>query len=259
MRVIDSAYQVSKKTGHDLEVIWEMSYDLNCSFFQLFEKPGVFPVKEFYIPRYVNSLKRRIIKFFRLAGGKFPAGYNRYVFNSHIEWHKENNSIPELFPKGEKIYISTVHQFEEGPDSYNYFKPIKKIEEILNEIKTQFTGHTIGIHIRRTDNKMSIQNSPREAFVDKMQEAVNDHADAKFFLATDSADEEQYLKQTFPDKIITYEKELSRNSEKGIQDALVDLYCLSSTNKIFGSFYSSFSEVAAQIGNIPLEIINIAG
>ena len=38
-------------------------------------------------------------------------------------------------------------------------------------------------------------------------------------------------------------------------DGITDMYTLACTTKIYGSFQSSFSEIASQIGNIPLEII----
>jgi len=71
-----------------------------------------------------------------------------------------------------------------------------------------------------------------------------------FFLATDSPEEEQDMKKLFGDRIITFAKKLDRNNPEAIQDALVDLLCLSKTRKIIGSFYSSFSDIAADIGYI---------
>jgi hypothetical protein len=46
-----------------------------------------------------------------------------------------------------------------------------------------------------------------------------------------------------------------RNLQKGIQDAVVDMYCLAGCQKIIGSYFSSFSEVAAQINGIELNQI----
>ena len=37
--------------------------------------------------------------------------------------------------------------------------------------------------------------------------------------------------------------------------AMVDLYCLAKCSKIYGSHGSSFSDVAARIGNIPLKVM----
>jgi hypothetical protein len=66
---------------------------------------------------------------------------------------------------------------------------------------------------------------------------------------------ENQIQQQYGDRIITYEKVLDRNQQKGIQDALVDMYCLAGCQKIIGSYFSSFSEVAAQINGIELNQI----
>jgi len=79
--------------------------------------------------------------------------------------------------------------------------------------------------------------------------------DTTFYLATDDKEVEIILMELFPNKILTYEKEFSKTNVQGIQDAMVDLYSLSATYKIYGSYFSSFSDIAARIGNIPLEII----
>ena len=36
-----------------------------------------------------------------------------------------------------------------------------------------------------------------------------------------------------------------------MHDALLDLYCLASTRKIIGSFFSSFTDIAADMHHIP--------
>jgi len=257
MRVIDSAYQICLKTGHDLGILWEMSWELNCSFHKLFEPVDIFSVSEFYKSKYGKKAESFIHKSFRIFGLNLPFGYDTYIFNRSIESSIRNNSATGLFPEGANIYLSTVHQFMKGEKSFSYFKPIKELQLKIDENTGKYSDKTVGIHIRRTDNVKSILSSPREAFIEKMKSEIAQDKNTMFFLATDSVDEEKQLRAVFPDRIITHEKELSRNSSRGIQDALVDIYCLSCTKKIIGSFYSSFSEVAAQIGEIPLELINI--
>ena len=62
-------------------------------------------------------------------------------------------------------------------------------------------------------------------------------------------------KNLFPGKILTYKKEFSRTDVKGVQDAVIDLYSLAASCKIYGSYFSSFSDIAARIGDIPLKVI----
>lgn len=47
-----------------------------------------------------------------------------------------------------------------------------------------------------------------------------------------------------------------RNSLEGMKFAVLDLFCLSKTNKIIGSVGSSYSQIAAEIGGIEVEYAN---
>ena len=57
--------------------------------------------------------------------------------------------------------------------------------------------------------------------------------------------------------MITTDAELQRNTLTGMQDAVVDLWCLAATSLVVGSYYSSFSDTATELGGQPLEIINV--
>ena len=64
------------------------------------------------------------------------------------------------------------------------------------------------------------------------------------------------LKTEFGDAIVLQEhRRLSRGDRGGIIDAAVDFYALSRCGSIFGSYWSSFSDIAAEYGNCPLTIL----
>jgi len=89
-----------------------------------------------------------------------------------------------------------------------------------------------------------------------MQEAIQSDKETRFFLATDSIEEENTLKDLFKGRIIVQsDKKLRRNDPLAIKDALVDMLCLSKTKKILGSYWSSFSDTAASIGKIEIMVI----
>lgn len=73
-----------------------------------------------------------------------------------------------------------------------------------------------------------------------------------FYLATDDPAEEALLRATFPGHILSNQNRcLRRDTKEGIEDALLDLYCLASTQKIIGSYFSSFTDIAADMHKIP--------
>jgi len=115
----------------------------------------------------------------------------------------------------------------------------------------------VGVHVRRTDNSISIKHSPLSGFIKYMNNEIHKNNKTTFFLATDSQEVEENLKAIFPGRIHLYPKRsFDRNSPEAIKDALVDLICLSSTHKIIGSYWSSFSSAAASLGDIPITVVN---
>ena len=81
--------------------------------------------------------------------------------------------------------------------------------------------------------------------------------DANFYVTTDDRTVEKALRDHFPaEKLIFYEnKVIDRDSKEGIEDATIDMLCLSKSCKILGSFNSTFSLIPSIMGGIPLEIV----
>ena len=130
---------------------------------------------------------------------------------------------------------------------------LKAIEQ--RKKKFQLDDHVIGVHIRRTDNTGSIQHSPLSLFVDKIQQELLLDPATRFYVASDDLTEKRKLKEQFGDRIITSWEEVRRDTLQGIKDAVVELYMLASTKKIYGSASSTYSMFAALLGHIKLEIL----
>ncbi len=151
-----------------------------------------------------------------------------------------------------RLYLQTCQCFGGFASYLCAFKPVHPLRHQVDEITRRFDAHTIGIHIRRTDHKRAIVMSPDHLFVQKIERTIAKDNAVNFFLATDSPAVEHRLRETFGPRIMTHSKDFNRQSLTGVKDAVVDLYCLSKTNLIWGSFWSSFSDLAARIGRIPL-------
>lgn len=130
----------------------------------------------------------------------------------------------------------------------------KNIQQELDKRSKGFGDYIVGFHIRRTDNAMSVKNSPTEAFLDTVEKERLQHLNCTLFLATDSQNVKHIFKEKFPD-IVTNPKKAERNSKERIIDGLLYMYLLSKCNIIYGSFYSSFSGFDQTIGNNKLVII----
>lgn len=155
------------------------------------------------------------------------------------------------------VYVSTGHAFCDYPADYvRRLRPLPHLQERIDSLSAVFVpGHTIGIHIRRTDHATAITESPDNLFVDAISDAIAHDANARFYLATDDADLKRCLMERFPDRITTQDCRGSRADLAGMEEAVVDLWALARCSRLIGSYWSSYTDTAAEIGGIPLTII----
>ena len=155
------------------------------------------------------------------------------------------------------VYIkSFTNMCEIGKKDFLFIHPSANIANKGRKVFERINENTVGVHIRRTDHVEAIANSPLELFFDKMQLEI-EKRDANFYVTTDDRTVEKALRDHFPaEKLIFYEnKVIDRDSKEGIEDATIDMLCLSKSCKILGSFNSTFSLIPSIMGGIPLEIV----
>ena len=247
MRVINSSLELAKRKNSKLLVLWYCADELNAPFESLFE-----PVEEFQVINFTSLKDLRKLWYQLTARTK--------VNNADIENNKTNGVLNQDFFDSIKLpaYIFTWEHFYPADEYFKLFKPTAELQRRIDEVTKHFTKDMVSVHIRRTDQVTSIAYSKTENFIDLMNREISANPDVKFFLATDDKDEEALLRKTFPGRIVSNEnRTLRRDSLDGMYDALLDLYCLSACKKIIGSYYSSFTDTAAALGNIPKLIAGI--
>ena len=256
MRAIASAYELTQRIGSKWQIVWFQDWALHAPFGSIFEQNDLLPVREATLSDLLlfDRARRRNLYV--------PALPQRLLFERHI---KEQQVTPlkkqgfdfEAWARGKRCYMSCYQVFGTFPDSHyqRLFQPVKEVRDVVDGFRAQFSAHTIGLHIRRTDNAESIAKSPTALFINKVKEEIDRHDDTRVFLATDSNDVKAELIMHFGNRIITPVAAARRDSISGIRGGVVDLWTLAATQKIFGSAGSSFSPMAASIGGVPLEII----
>ena len=181
----------------------------------------------------------------------------RYPFYSqqYLGSTISNNDIEDILDQYSKVYIYSDNRFCKYvcPDLVgDVFSPISKIAQRVDHIKSSFSNHTVGIHVRRTDNVVSIKESPIEKFFALMDKEIGQYPDSRFYVASDSLEVKRLLVEKYDERIIQCDWDLNRTTVQGMQDAVAELYLLGSTCKIFGSKGSTFSTVASRIKGIPI-------
>jgi hypothetical protein len=152
------------------------------------------------------------------------------------------------------FYVTHCSKFYGKENPFDLLATVNPVQEMISKRLELLSPYTIGIHIRRTDLLESIMKSPLSAFVEKMKQEIEKTPQVNFYVASDSKDEKLKLKSIFGERIITMEKRVKRNTKEGIRDALIELFALANTRKLYGSFHSTYSMLAAEIGQIPIEI-----
>lgn len=254
------AYYAAREINQPLTVVWKKESVLAASSEVLFRLPNDIRIVE------ISQLGLRENAFGQLKGDVVLASIRKKcglilscddVAALYTKGGFEN--IKNLLSKFPNIYIKATNPFydlSKIPTPLSFITPAPTVNERV--IKTMGSGKYIGVHVRRTDHAESIQNSPLELFVEKMKECLDKNPDAKFYVATDDNSVLAELEKTFPEKITTLkDRYLARDHEQGIIDAYIEMLCLSRCEKILGSYNSTFSSMAAMIGNIPLEVVSI--
>ena len=255
MRAIESLVRLIQDTGAGGKVIWFKDQGLNCRFDALFQPLNLptLRLKEARFPDYILRDRPRKKNFF------IPALFERMIYDSCI--HEDNFSktfdVKQWVLTHQKTYLSSCRIFyqDSDPKMFSIFNPITPLQSKIDDISRSFSENTIGVHIRRTDNLRSIISSPFELYVEKMKSEIEQNGNTNFYLASDSLDEKEKLMQLFGNRIITQHAPVLRNTLEGMQDALVEMFVLSKTKKIFGSPHSTYSLTAAEIGGV--EFVNV--
>ncbi len=269
MRAIDSMISLCEKHNKNLTIIWLKSKDLNCNFDEIFlpinhDNIKVIVIQNQFIYNILTTFlikKENIIKN-QLWEKMYDSKRNRdkglsltetdQIFYSTIE-----KLMIGFFKTLRKSFLieSGYRHCKQDENSYSNFHPTERIFKNISKTVNQF-DKTFGIHIRRTDHIPSIQVSTDDKIISLIEKLLQENPNYNFFLSTDCSLTKEKLITQFKNSIITNQNlTYNRDTRDSIQYAVLDLFCLSQTQKIYGSFFSSYSQVAAEIGKIENIII----
>ncbi|MBR4705494.1 MAG: hypothetical protein IKP02_07865 [Paludibacteraceae bacterium] len=267
IRVLAYCFQLSMYSHADMVCRWAVNNELYAPFDSLFQSVP-FKITNVYGKQWLQTYQRKwykrlISKIKRCIHGIdvwLPYDYVEDALKDGTE--KERGALTERIKvallQGQTVYIATGAWLG-TVTNISYLQPVESIRKRIKENTSVFEkGHCYGLLIRRTDNTWSIEHSPIELFEHKIEEIISKDKKVKFYLATDDAETAQHLYSKYGDCIVYREKELSRTSESGIREAVIDMWLLGNMDEIYGSYWSSFSEVASWIHHKPLYCISDA-
>lgn len=257
LRVLNSANEIQKLHPVKIYLIWLVKSELNISLNKLFKDVG-FPFRKvkglahfIFLKLFKHSFINKYDTFYRFIALLF---FDAVIFDKDVV-AKSEAEILQIILTHKKVLIATCYEFHNFKD-FNNYQLQTNIQQKVDTILNDFGAYTFGVHIRRTDH-VSVQNeSPLEAYYEKIAYYCSSNPTARFFLATDDLEVKKHLQKQYKEQIITQETPLLRSSEEGMIGAVVDIYCLAATKLIICNTNSSFAKMASLIG-APKEIIEV--
>jgi hypothetical protein len=170
----------------------------------------------------------------------------------------EGESVMILSPQdmethAKATHISSYGQFyQKDPERWlRYLRALRPVPSLIPNHPYLNSG-AVGVHIRRGDHTKAKKFSPINAFIS----AMDTHSpDTVFIVATDSNTDKKIITDKYNQRVWFPATSLSRMTQKGMNDAVTDFIALSRCKKILGSYNSSFSELAAMYGDVPLKVV----
>lgn len=263
LQALASAVHLAKICNEPITVVWDIGNGFGSKFRDLFDLPEDIPVYNItrggfrsnpflylYSMRTVKKLHKETTLFLR-SGGIYGINKeeNGYQILQDLVKIEKNTHIDS--------YIGYFPEKELKPEYFSFIKPSQKILDFANPTISLLTDNTYGIHIRRTDHIDAIEHSPTVLFENTIREILAKDSDARFYVASDDTNVVNQLKKAFGNTHIISQASpvLSRNSKVGAFCAFTDMLCLSKCQKIYGSFGSTFSQLASLLGNTTLTVL----
>ena len=250
MRTLASAIGYAKETNRELRVCWPTTPFLQT--YPLWQwrnwtKWGRFPAEH----RFEAALR-----------DLWDVQLNEVSWVEWTSFVNSSGSIESEFPprldcSDELLHLHTCHEFFAGLSKTprEYYEELVPQRVITSAVQKQISilGSSrplFGIHVRSfAAHEATVAKSPLEWFVTRIEALHSQFPEARFYLVTDSAPVSEQLHRQFPGLLCEQDRCSGYNTRPAIQKALTDVYVLSTTDYILGSYFSSMSYMSATLQN----------
>lgn len=265
MRAIFSAVQLAKDANCPLRIVWNNNSDVGADFTDLFALPR--SIKIFQLGKSLLSgpLSTLIgLRNDRMIYSWIQKSTYDSIFKDCVLTNGE--LIPALQPDSanirdacsKRVLVQTCFAFYDYEHSIvSTLEPNPLLLHEISRVTAKWKSPIIGVHVRRCDHSMAINQAPIGLFVEAVKDRLARKPSSLFYLATDCEETQKIFVSIFGDRVVNRICERRRDSIRGMQDSLIDLYLLSKCTEIYGSPGSSFSAMASILGSNPLTVLKI--
>lgn len=260
-----SAMRLCKLTNRKLLLYWENNQYLGCDFNDLFENE-IEQIDE-------NQLKEIKEKDALIIRDVIKEGWETHEYLIIDSWKFQflPGEIPEEFAK---VYSSEKganidFEFDRVPEDIRNnllteltsLRPKKEIIDFVDKfVEDNRIRECIGLQIRRGDNRFTIDGREKVSSDEKFVKVIESLPSERFYLSTDGYETLLSLKEKFGDKIVAYpEHEIKRKEKESVINGFKAMLILSKTKHLYGSYLSTFSEMAWWFSGckVPIDIVGV--
>lgn len=254
IKAMASGMQIAKELEVVPTIYWNATGNCKARFSDLFPPPSTCKIVENRGLLHSIPDKRRNLNTSKLLQylNYDQCIYNFNGWNAPDDW---NDIMQEIHPQTRSLLICSCYVMRQHPWIGAWLHPSEELQKVIESETINYGAYTVGLHVRGTDNVAARELSTLAKFIEQIEAEMSLHPEVKFYLATDEPMVKKELKARYGNLILTTEAELSRSTVNGMKCAVVEMFCLSRCNKIYGSYYSTFSDVAAQLGQVELIIV----
>ncbi len=250
MRAVASAAALVRKAGMEADIVWFQDWALHAPFHALFcpiDRRDI-RLREATLADHVlyDRPRRRNLYVPRL--------FQQMLFRTRIY----EKSVTPLYAQGFDFerpvrqgttYMASYCSFADYPPELlrRLFEPLPPLRARIDRLCSRFSAHTIGVHIRRTDNVESIRQSPTELFCKAIDEEIGLHPETSVFLATDDNTVKQELRARYGERVICVPEAAGRGSTDDIGGGYGYVYARQNA-KDSGFFPQFFLRAGGTIG-----------
>ena len=262
LRAVAAALSLARAAGRRLHVVWFRDWALGAPFHAVFRpvEASDVCVEEARWP-HLLTLDRPRPRNARLPRLWQALRFDARIYEAQVTPLRRRGFDFKAWIEGaRRPYMATYTDFYPAPDALlrTLFRPVPEVEaEVERRVARLGPGGSVGVHIRRGDHLEATAESPLSLFFERLDADLAAGRYGGVYLATDSEEVKAGFAARYPGRVVTAPAGAARDSVEGIRGGLTDLLCLSRMAAIYGSAGSSFSEMAARMGGVPLEVLRL--
>jgi hypothetical protein len=251
LRAIASAATIANKLNRELIIVWQADDHCECDFSDLYDYQGTVIDKSFVLEA---EKQMSVFNYMEIeANGKkdeeIVVDQNKdlylraaYTFNSeHSNWNDENEYLRNLTPCEAVQSLISDFELENHIAAHIRMEGGAGFEDKSYESMDNWTeeGHDELTKWR--------QASHFSNFIKRIDTLLEQEPQRKLFLATDMPETYQEFERYYGNKLSYLKRDVYDRSKEQIIFGLADAILLSRSQRLLGSTWSSFSELAMRL------------